>query len=137
MRILGMVFFLLTVLPAGCAFCQSNGHGQPVSICGNGLSCEDAKGMEVRALDGDGEAAIELFWDASDNDRKDDALFWAQIAMENGNSAGRHNYAVLLMEKGDLRSLMRARFHLKILVAQGDKDSGVLLSDVEKKLRGQ
>lgn len=114
--------------------CYSSDIKKPVSICGGELSCEEVGGPIESALSGSPEAALELFWASLDKGEKEEALYWARIAMENGSQAGRHNYASLLIRQGDARSLQRARYHLKILVRQGDKDAAVLLEEAERKI---
>lgn len=115
------------------AGCFSSEPDKPINLCGGDVSCEEIEGLTRGALDGSPDAALKLFWTSFDEGKMEDALYWAQVAMENGSQAGRHNYASLLIQRGDAKSLARARYHLKILVKQGDKDAIVLLKEAERK----
>jgi len=131
---------LASLLFSGALFAMSGGcHSteleKPVFYCDGELSCGQLEELAKSALNGSADAALDLSWAHLDKGEEDEALYWTQIAMENGSPAGRHNYASLLIRKGDMRSLLRARYHLKILVEQGDSDSAVLLEEAERKLR--
>jgi TPR repeat protein len=122
------------VLITGACMSAEKEEEQPVSICEDfEFSCTEVAGLSDAALAGSAEAALKLFWFYLDRENKDEALYWAQVAMENGSAVGRHNYASLLADRGDSRSLARAKFHLRALVEQGDKDAESLLREIEKK----
>lgn len=113
---------------------------KPVNISGRfEYSRDEVVSLNEAALNGSAEDALKLFWFHLDRGDKDEALYWAQVAMENGSPVGRHNYASLLAERGDVRSLARAKYHLLILVGQGNRDAESLLREVESKSqeRGQ
>lgn len=118
---------LLSVVPQVMACQPLKQAGEPTLICDGQISPEQMESTINIALSGDEDAAMRLLWDALDEGKREEAIYWAQIAMENGSQAGRHGYASLLIQKGDERSLRRARFHLNILIAQGDQDAKVLL----------
>ncbi len=107
---------------------------EPVSICEDyEFSCAQVSGLNETALAGSARDALKLYWFYLDQGNKDEAVFWAQVAMENGSPIGRHNYAYLLAERGDARSLARAKYHLRALAEQGDKDAASLLRKIESK----
>ncbi|WP_156890114.1 hypothetical protein [Silanimonas lenta] len=87
------------------------------------------------ALNGSPQDALDVFWFYLDRGNKDEALYWSRVAMENGSDLGRKNYASLLLERCDQRSVARARFHLRILVNQGNEDAQVLLNKLNAELR--
>jgi len=129
-RSLGMAIALILV--AGT--CMSAEQEKPVNLCGDyDFSCTEVAGLNESALAGSADAALKLFWFYLDQENEDEAIFWAQVAMENGSPVGRHNYASLLVKRGDVRSLARAKYHLKALVEHGDKDAASLLREVESK----
>ncbi|MDO5505073.1 MAG: hypothetical protein Q4F49_02130 [Pseudoxanthomonas suwonensis] len=114
--------------------CHSTEPEKPDFSCDGELSCGQLEELTESALNGSANAALDLFWASLDKGEKEEALYWAQIAMENGSAAGRRNYASLLSEKGDAKSLARARYHLRMLVSQGYEGADVLLGAVERKL---
>lgn len=123
-------------LLAASGGCHSIEPEKPDFSCDSELSCGQIESLTESALNGSADAALDLSWASLDKGEKEDALYWAQIAMENGSSAGRRNYASLLSEKGDTKSLTRARYHLRMLVSQGYEGADVLLRVVERKLAG-
>lgn len=132
MKILSL--FILSFLIAGP--CMSADKEHPVSICEDyDFTCGEVADLSESALSGSAEDAIKMYWSALDKDNTEDAMFWARVAMENGSAIGRHNYASLLSRRADVGSLIRAKFHLKALVSQGDKDAEPLLREVELKLK--
>ena len=114
--------------------CHSMEQEKPDFSCDSELSCGQIAGLTESALNGSADTALDLSWASLDKGEKENALYWAQIAMENGSLAGRRNYAFLLSEKGDVQSLTRARYHLRALVSQGYSGADVLLGTVERKL---
>ena len=65
-------------------------------------------------------------------------MYWAQIAAENGDAKGAKNafnYANFLsFEKGDIMSLIRARFWVSRSIGKGDALDKQLLSDIDEKI---
>lgn len=125
-----LVLAMLLGLVAGA--CMSTEREKPFSPSQSfEFSHSELAGLSESALAGSAEDALKLSWFYSDQGNKDEEFFWTRVAMENGSAAGRHNYASLLVERGDSRSLARAKYHLKALVEQGNKDAESLLREVE------
>ena len=125
------VFFLLLAIGVNFPACSS----PPTSASDDyAFSAEEVVRFERDALKGGQDSAVQLIWVSLDEGKKEEAIFWAQVAMENGSAVGRHNYASLLAQRGDFRSLSRAKYHLDYLASQGDGDAKVLLKDVERKI---
>jgi len=130
---------LTSLLFSGALFaasggCHSTEPEKPDFSCDSELSCGQIEDLTQSALNGSADAALDLSWTSLDKGDKEEALYWAQIAMENGSPAGKRNFAFLLSEKGDAKSLVRARYHLRALVSQGYEGADVLLGVVERKL---
>lgn len=123
-----------SALLAASGGCHSTEPEKPDFSCDSKLSCGQFEELTQSALNGSADAALDLSWASLDKGDKEEALYWAQIAMENGSAAGRRNYAFLLSERGDAKSLARARYHLRALVSQGYEGADVLLGIVERKL---
>lgn len=130
MRTIAFIY-LLFMSPVLFA-CGSAGDDVPILICDDGVNASNVDSMKDSALSGSPDAAMALFWAVLDDGDKEGALFWSQIAMENGSKAGRHGHASLLMQRGDAASLKRARFHLGVLIKDGDKDAAVLLEKLDE-----
>jgi len=127
-----LVLAIALGLAAGA--CMSTEKEKPISPSESfEFSRSELADLSESALAGSAEDALKLSWFYSDQGNKDEEFFWTQVAMENGSAAGRHNYASVLVERGDARSLARAKYHLKALVEQGSKDAESLLREVESK----
>jgi len=133
MRSIAILSFSSALLIVSSA-CRASEPEIPFNLCGEEAMYAESEDLTQIALDGSSDAALKLFWASLDNGKMEDALYWAQIAMENGSEVGRHNYASLLVQKGDARSLSRAKYHLTKLAAGGDRDAAVLLREAEHKL---
>lgn len=129
-----LIAMLVLCIAVGAGMAEE--REKPVNISGEfEYSCDEVVSLSEAALKGSAEDALKLFWFHLDRGDKDEALYWAQVAMENGSSVGRHNYASLLVERGDVRSVARAKYHLRILADQGNKDAQSLLREIESKSR--
>jgi TPR repeat protein len=67
--------------------------------------------MEKLALAGDGESAVRLALNPEGD--LDSATYWSTIAAEDGDARGMEWLAVLLKNKGDSQSKIRACYWLK------------------------
>jgi TPR repeat protein len=78
--------------------------------------------LKSQAARGSASAAIDLsLWYMKFPDGRDTQQYWATIAAENGSSAGQQRLGeLLLMDKSDPLSQVRARFWLERSAAQGN-----------------
>jgi len=98
---------------------------------------EGIHAMMEAALDGSQNDALHLYFEFIEKHDYIQAVYWAQIAMENGSQEGKKFYIDALIEKGDIHSLKRARYHLSNLIQgnPGDKeDLIVIANNIEEKL---
>ena len=106
---------------------------KPTLLCGEQYSCSQVAELNDAALAGSAEAAFKLQAFYFNQDNIDEAIYWAQVAVENGSSQGRYAYAFLLNLRGMPRDLARAKYHLKIAAGQGHPLAESLLFEVEAK----
>ena len=136
----GLLALIILLGTPAVAMAQDGRTGQvpPAMLCEDDEhSCGEVVALETKALSGSDKAALSLYWYHLGRDDKNEAMYWAQIAMENGSEVGRFNYASMLAERGDPRSLARAKFHLAALAVQGDVDAAWLLRHVDSRINPQ
>jgi hypothetical protein len=88
-------------------------------------------GLSVKALDGDGRAALML--SASAKSKKEE-LYWAQISAENGFPPGLYTFGRILSENNNRQSLIRVRFWLGLAKSHGIKLADFALCQIAHKL---
>lgn len=130
-----VAFPLLLII--GCSVCaQESMRPQPIDACASG--CTEAvitDDSELLALDGSIKHAKLLSEKyAYDNDLSR-AMYWAGIALENGDESIRYNYAYFLFLSKDRRNLRRSLFHLRKAEAHGSIDASTLKAEVEAALQ--
>jgi TPR repeat protein len=129
---------LLGASPPAIAQDGRENNVPPVLLCeDDDYSCGEVVDLESKALSGSEKEALSLYWYYLGRDERSEAMYWAQIAMENGSEVGRFNYASMLAERGDPRSLARAKFHLAEMAAQGDADAASLLRRIDSRVMPQ
>jgi len=108
----------------------------PVLLCPD-YSEEEIHAMMEAALDGSQDNARYLYFEFIGKNDNIQALYWAQIAMENGSQEGRKYYVDALVLKGDMQSLKRARYHLNKMMEddlENKEDLIVIANNIEGKL---
>lgn len=100
--------------------CEKPGERVPAKTGQNNFSKEAALG-DVSASDatlafsGDPEKAQQIADNFADSNRFDPAVFWYQIAAENGSPQAKHSLAILLRKK----NCARAIFWMKSYIQEG------------------
>jgi len=108
----------------------------PVLLCPD-YSEEEIHAMMEAALDGSQDNALYLYFEFIGKHDNAQALYWAQIAMENGSQPARRFYIDALVEKGDINSLKRARYHLNKIIEndiENKEDLIIIANNIELKL---
>ena len=101
------------------------------------LSDDELLKKQKDALDGSPAAGYDLleYYIVYIRDH-DQAMYWAQIAAENGEANNEFDYASYLSDdKGNLMSLIRARFWAKRALKNGHPIAKSLLSDIDKEIK--
>lgn len=129
-RVLAAMLLALPILGASCMATEKE---KPVLLCGEQLSCAQVTELSDAALAGSAEAAFKLQSFYLDQDNIEEAIYWAQVSVENGSEQGRYAYAFLLNLRGGQRDLERAKYHLKIAAKQGQPLAESLLREIEAK----
>jgi len=109
---------------------------RPILLCSY-YSNDEISEMADDALNGSQDKALSLYFQFRDIHDYAQALYWAQIAMENGSQLANKFYIDALIEKGDIHSLKRARYHLSNLIQgnPGDKEDLIVIANkIEEKL---
>jgi TPR repeat protein len=128
-----VVFQLFVALLVSSCATQSItvNNGQPHWVMLNQslkLSDAEIRDLEPKALGGSTEAALRLcnFFDFIRMDHNE-AMFWVQIAAENGGHISEYNYGSMLYEDPNPRNRQRARFWLERAAKNGDEKAKILL----------
>lgn len=130
MNLIRLVVLLAISLFAPLLMAQNE---KPVLLCGEHGNCADIPILSEKALAGSPEAAFELQSYYLDEDNLEEAIYWAQVSVENGSKQGRYAYAFLLNLRGHPRDLERAKFHLKRAIQEGHPLAQSLLREIELK----
>ncbi|MCZ4303328.1 hypothetical protein O4G98_01145 [Zoogloeaceae bacterium G21618-S1] len=101
------------------------------SVHGMALDGSEIKRLASDALDGSGDAArrLALHFLVAQGDREE-GLYWAIIAAENGDIIGQYNTGFLLKDDPDPRNRQRAIYWLKRAKAAGNDAAQSLLEEL-------
>lgn len=95
------------------------------------VSEEEEPLLERQALEGSPKAATRLYSFYGMTGRTKEAIYWAEIATENGQENGPYLLGSLLIREPDINSLVRACFWLKRASNSGEKLADSLLKEYE------
>lgn len=86
------------------------------------LKSDELTNLTSSALQGDKEAAhrIARYYEGIELDHQK-AMYWYQIAAENGGTVNHYNYGVMLANSSDSQDKIRARYWLSLALKEGDE----------------